>query len=322
MVPRGISLAELDAHDPHPRVAGKERRYLCLFPECRDHQGRGDNSLCVNTVTGLYCCHRCRAKGKLREYWDERIGLNERSRPSMSRKGGGRSSFRPTSPSKVRETTHTPILENAETIGVPIANAPGGIAYLKNRGIPLSVAELAGVRFCPTWGATDNWEGQPSVIFPLRGEDGRYIAAHGRATIESKVSKITRGPKSLALFETAAALGSPVIGICEAPIDALSLATCGLPAVAVIGTSLPYWLRRRVFGKHILIATDNDPPGKDDPPGERAAQEWTPILTMYGARVERLCPPRKDWNETLMANGVELVRSLLPLSGLDRAVTY
>ena len=284
-----LSRAELERHDPHPRGHGSERRFLCPFSPCRDHQGRGDQSFCANTVTGLYFCHRCGARGKLTDYRQ----LDEQKRP--------RRTFhrRPEASSLPKKEDIIPALQR--DLGAPVAQAPIARAYLEGRGIPVHVA--AGVTFCPTWCKIETNPGWPAVVFPLRSEEGVIVAAHGRAIRGD--GKVTYGPKRQALFETAGALRADTFAIAEAPLDALSLAACGLPAVAVVGTTLPHWLRRHVLGKRILVGTDSDEAG------EKAALGFAAELEPFGAKVERLCPPRKDWNEVLSIDGAKTLTALL-----------
>ena len=64
-----LSLAELETYDP--KAGGrnqKEWRFCC--PLCSADKPLDDDhrSLSLNTYTGAYLCHRCHAKGVLREH--------------------------------------------------------------------------------------------------------------------------------------------------------------------------------------------------------------------------------------------------------------
>lgn len=287
-----LSLSDLETHDPHS-TGTVNRRYLCPLPACADHQDpHRHRSLLANAENGAWRCFRCGAAGKLVDHWEERP-----ARPSHRVRS---TAFRP---APVREPSTPPIDTNAVT--VPIAEVPEGLAYLKRRGIPGRLAMAAGLRFSPTWGASAKWAGAPSVVFPLRDEHEITVAGAGRAIRGD--TKLTLGPKSTALFRTPGAGDAPAFGICEAPIDALSLAVAGLPSVALCGTTEPTWLRRHVLGRLVLLATDADRAG------DEAAARLSPILTSLGGRVLRLAPPTgtKDWNEALVRHGVDAVRQLV-----------
>ncbi len=151
--------------------------------------------------------------------------------------------------------------------------AATGADYLRRRGIALDVADLAPVRYAR------RWFGRPAVCFPVRDREGRKIAAQGRY-IDGEQPKVrTAGPKT-GIFALPMTLDVDVLTIVEAPLCALSLAMCGLPAVAILGTSYAEWLpvvlayRRR----YVAIATNNDPAGNG------AAEKLTAPLLRLGVK--------------------------------------
>jgi DNA primase len=96
----------------------------------------------------------------------------------------------------------------------------------------------------------------------------------------------------------------------EAPIDALSLATCGIPAIATIGTSFPDWLTKEIGpNKVIYFGYDNDDAGEK---GVKAVDPKK--LGEVGIKeASRIRPPKgcKDWNDALQELGTErLARAL------------
>jgi len=95
--------------------------------------------------------------------------------------------------------------------------------------------------------------------------------------------------------------------ITEAPLDALTLAMFAVPSIALCGTNPPAWLRRHVFNRRVILATDNDPPG------DRAADAMAGLFLPMGATVERIIPPNgvKDWNALLMERGAVGVAATL-----------
>jgi len=76
--------------------------------------------------------------------------------------------------------------------------------------------------------------------------------------------------------------GAPII-VTEAPIDALSLAACGFPALALCGKSgLPQWLPIRCAFKEVMLCLDGDVAG------EKGAAKLSPFLESLGAETRRV----------------------------------
>ena len=68
-----LSLADLEAFDPGAREGHRERRFCCPLPACAGKRvDPAHRSLSVNVQTGAWTCHRCGAKGCLRERWRQR----------------------------------------------------------------------------------------------------------------------------------------------------------------------------------------------------------------------------------------------------------
>src|SRR5687767_14105972 len=65
-----LSLADLEGYDPFAPELGVERDFLCPLPACSEKTGGARHrSMSVNVASGLWYCHRCQARGKLRERW-------------------------------------------------------------------------------------------------------------------------------------------------------------------------------------------------------------------------------------------------------------
>ncbi len=235
--------------------------------------------MAVNLDSGLYVCHRCQSKGRL---VDGTIGasLDSNCRPAKFPFPRHPSSAAPPLPYATLSRDTRPLVQGER-----------GGRYLECRGISRSLAASAGVRY------SENWYGTAMVVFPLVAANGDVIAAHGRSIVGTQ--KRTRGPKSLAVFSLPDALHSDCFAIVEGPIDALSLAACGCPAVALVGTSWPNWLLERGYNRRVLLATDNDAVG------DHAAATLGGLLGQFGANVVRLQPPQKDWNEHLVETGLD-----------------
>ncbi len=174
--------------------------------------------------------------------------------------------------------------------------------YLESRGICWDAADANDVRFHANW-----LGGGPAVLFALRDRKRAAVAAQGRfiAPHDPKTKTKSKGPVSLGVYATAGALDrmTQVVAIVEAPIDALTLAVCELPAIALCGASnRPAWLRRELYGRSVILATDNDAAG------DAAAsdlKEWLNLRT----RTSRLALPTgvKDVNELLVGNPAALL---------------
>jgi hypothetical protein len=177
--------------------------------------------------------------------------------------------------------------DNAPAINETEAEA--GRKYLQARGLRISTATRAGVRFAHYYQGTG-----PAVLFPICDISGALVAVVARAVNSS--DKRSGGPKRDGAFFCEGALDKslPALIVCEAPIDALSLASCGFPAIALNGCDAPTVLQRAAAYRPVLIATDADEAG------DKAAQVLTEDLAACGATCRRLRPEgAKDWNEML-----------------------
>lgn len=278
-----LSLADLEAFDPVTVEAGRERRFCCPFPACSDKPvDRAHRSLVVNVETGAYLCHRCGAKGRLRDYWTRRQALTrgERSRLATRRAFA-------LSPQKQAPMSRPGI--DAFKLELTHMRTGPGVRYLERRGIRRDLAAASGVRY-----STD-WYGRPAVLFPIVGQPSRVIAWQGRHIDDGEPRMHDDGPKGAGVFVTAGALAAEVVAIVEAPIDALSLAACSIPAVALCGTNWPDWLPVALAFHTVALAFDADAAGDD------AGHRLGPVLASLGARVDRWRPiDAKDWNEALV----------------------
>ena len=91
----------------------------------------------------------------------------------------------------------------------------------------------------------------------------------------------------------------------EGPCDALSLAECDVPAVALVGTAAPPWLPQAAAFRRVVVALDADAAG------DRAAAGLLDALASFARSVERLRPPTgKDWNDALLADYVGVCGAL------------
>jgi ribosomal protein L37AE/L43A len=179
----------------------------------------------------------------------------------------------------------------------PLAHTAGK-KYLQDRGITVEVAHEAGVQFSPSW------FGRPAVVFPIRDVQSTLVAVQGRYVRDTSGPKArTAGHKREGVFVTAnfwrdLGRGAPLV-ICEAPIDALSIAVCGFPALALCGKDgWPQWLPIKCAFQTVALALDADEAG------DIGADKLSKVLGSLGAKPFRMRPEKgKDWNELLIHCG-------------------
>ncbi len=299
-----LTLSELESFDSHASRRGNERRFLCPLCGAEKPRDASHRSLAVNSSTGEWKCHRCDSSGKLKEFWEDRedfTSKRHRQQASLERKFSARPQ-----PQKDKDEIPGWIPEAYAKTRTAFGDGMNpAAAYLRGRGIPYHIAHKAGCGFEKYWKA--GGETARRVVFPV-WDGGRLVAIQGRLIDEKGgIKAITRGPKSQGLFLTQPdALALPLVVVCEAPIDALSLAACDVPAVATCGKSWPSGLPKALAFRRVGIGYDSDGPG------EEAAAKLTAALESFGAFAFRLLPPSgKDWNEYLCAAGSETMRQAL-----------
>jgi hypothetical protein len=307
-----LSLADLERFDPEARPGDREQRFLC--PLCGVGKPRDDRRrwLRVEKATGLWHCKHCDAGGLLREWW---TAATHRPRGMLRSLGAAASRERGACTQRRARELPTPAPgpsrhqasdgEQGTPGGghwqqsVPLAGSAGE-AYLARRGIPVAVAQAAGVSY------SSDWYGRPAVLFPLRDEAGTQVGAQGRYLDGREPKARTSQGATGAVFVTPGAWDAGLLVLCEGPIDALSLAAGGRPAVALLGGRFPAWLPRACAFRRVLLAHDADAVG------DAAAEKLAVALPAFGARGERLRPSgAKDWNDLLLAHGAEALHLAL-----------
>lgn len=290
-----LTLADLEDFDRESSGKDRdksERRFCC--PECGpQYLDKHHRNLSLNTKTGEWHCHRCIAGGTLREHWQPR---QDRTRATLRRVFELHPDPPPTAPPAANGRPAGVGADPWRAIwdaGRTLAGTPGA-AYLAGRGIPAALADLAGVRYTP-----DCW-GRPAVLCPIVDQAGQIVAFNGRYTDQRTDPKArSGGPKKTGVFATPGALAADLLVLTEAPIDALSLAACGVPAVALCGTTGPAWLPGACVLRTVALAFDSDDAG------DTAADQLRPLLESLGATVERWRPNgAKDWNDALGAGAL------------------
>jgi Toprim-like len=324
-----LSMAALEQHDPESPRRQPERRFLCPMPACSGHQNpRRHRKLFVNVTNGLWKCHLCDEGGKLAEFWtDTPAGVTYT--PSK----------RPAKPVHVLQTDKT--IDECPLDDIRLEwlrkqprlsadTAATGREYLKLRGLDIEQCIDAKVIYTP------DFRGRRGVIFPMYGDARRSVLGGAQVRFIDNHPDMHRmetfkgSNMSQTMFMTAGAIPENrdhpwFLCVTEAPIDALSLSSAGIPAVATIGrkSALPDWIMRVLkFPAFVILATDNDKAGQ-----EMAADFYQQIHTRMFAEHSFILPtgcpdsywksqsvvirhPRtgKDWNEVLVKFGADAVR--------------
>ena len=184
-----------------------------------------------------------------------------------------------------------------------------GARYLAGRRIPTDLAHSNGVRYHP--GFPFRRGAAPAVVFPIYSADrsGSLVGLNARFLCPERDTggekQRSSGKPSWGLFGTRGVLDRPEVVIAEAPIDALSLATAGIPAFATCGASNLRFFPKLYDSKPIICAFDLD----NDPMTQaklRSAMDR--LKDEHVGRVVWLKPPGsglKDWNDMLRAYGGE-----------------
>jgi hypothetical protein len=323
-----LSMAALEQNDPESPHRQPERRFLCPLPACSGHQNRRHRKLYVNVTSGKWKCHRCGEGGKLAEFWTDT--------PADV----------PYTPSK-RTSKPVHVLQPDKTIDecplddirlewlskqprLSADRAAPGREYLKRRGLDIEQCIAAKVIYAP------DFRGRPGVIFPIYGDIHRKVLGGAQLRFIDNHPDLHRmetfkgSNMSQTMFMTAGAIPENRIHpwflvVTEAPIDALSLSSAGIPAVATIGRKsvLPDWMMRVLkFPACVILATDNDTAGQ-----EMAADFHRQIQARMPPKHSFILPtgcpdsywksqsvvirhPRtgKDWNDILVKSGADAVR--------------
>ncbi len=290
-----LSLQEIQSYDPRGgHGPGSEKRYSCPLCHGSRRMDIEHRSLAVNVSSGTYFCHRCQTAGKLREHCAS----------------ASTSTFAPRQlPSPAPSYKH-----QAEPQGLtdkqrqrveraPVVTATKGATYIERRGIPADFGAAANVRFGQWWKRneeTEQAEAFDAVIFPIHDQVGKLVAAQARS-IEGD-TKRTCGNKSEGVFlSNPNVLTAQRVAIVEAPLDALTLAAAGIPAIAICGLSWPAWLPDALAGREVIIGFDADEPG------DSASAKLSDELSGR-AVITRIRPVGgKDWSEIAERHSLDSV---------------
>jgi len=315
--------AELAACKPIAGEGGHVLRALCPF-----HGSDRQRSLRVTLASGRFVCFACGAWGYLaeaRERWQE-----ERQRQAALRRPPARPRPPHCPPPRQQPAAMPPAPrapaparpELAQQLAACQAALPGsrGETYLRQRGIPLALAQQCGVGYAApgTWPhAARDWRGG-RVVFPHTTPDGRLVNLYGRAVgTADQVPKAKRHdhlPGEKGYFNAAALLaGAGPLWVCEGAFDALALRAAGGPrVVAIFGVQGWRWDWAREV-REVVFALDADAAGQ---------QQWRALArqaALRGKGVEVLEPMAyggyKDVNEAWMAGALTIGDGPVALDG-------
>src|SRR5438132_818656 len=330
-----LSDADLAACKPVAGEGGHVLRALCPF-HGSDHQ----RSLRVTVATGRFVCFACGAWGYLeeaRERWRE-----EQQRPAALRRPPARPprvpSQRQPPPTAARQSAPRPPAPHPPASAHPAlapqlaafqAALPGsrGEAYLRQRGIPLALAQQLGVGYAApgTWPhPARDWHGG-RVVFPHTTAVGGLVNLYGRAVgTAAQVPKATRHdhlPGEKGYFNAAALqVGDGPLWVCEGAFDALALLAAGVPrVVAIFGVQGWRWAWAREV-RELVFALDADAAGQ---------QQWHQLARQAALRGKQVAVlpleaygGHKDVNEAWVAGTLAVYTWCTPTAepGARRAV--
>ena len=296
-----LSEADLAACRPIVGEGGHVLRALCPF-----HGSDRQRSLRVQVHSGRFVCFACGAWGYMdtaRVLWREeqqrhaafrrppahrqRLTHRRQSPPPRSRQPAVAARPRSAEPPAPRVSAPTrPDL--AQQLAAFQAALPGsrGVAYLQQRGIPLTLAQQLGVGYAApgTWPhAARDWRGG-RVVVPHTTPEGPVVNLYGRAVgTAAQVPKATRHdhlPGAKGYFNAAALQeDAGPLWVCEGAFDALALRAAGVArVVAIFGVQGWRWEWAREV-RELVFALDADPAGQ---------QQWRQLARQAVLRGKRV----------------------------------
>jgi hypothetical protein len=306
-----LTEADLAACRPIAGEGGHVLRALCPF-HSSDHQ----RSLRVTLASGRFVCFACGAWGYLaeaRERWqEERQAAFQRPAARGQRAPRPRSAAAAVKPLAPRPPAPREPAPARPDLGQHLAAfqaaLPGsrGAAYLRQRGIPLALAQQCGVGYAApgTWPhAARDWKGG-RVVFPHTTPEGGLVNLYGRAVgTAAQVPKAKRHdhlPGEKGSFNAIALQGGAgPLWVCEGAFDALALLAAGVSrVVAIFGVQGWRWAWARDV-RELVFALDADAAGQ---------QQWRTLARQTALRGKRVAvlPPaayggHKDVNEAWLA---------------------
>jgi len=285
-----LSDAELARCEPIRGEAGHALRAFCPF-----HGGDHQRSLRVNVATGHFKCYACGAWGYLdtaRERRRNDADASRHARPGAPRQPPmqGASRAKPPPPPLSRPD----LADLMATYRAALPESPGA-EYLRERRIPLDVAQAVGVGYAApgTWAHRDPATGgelrgwhRGRLVFPHTDPAGNVVNLYGRAVGDAPKSTRHDHLAGAKGYFNAQALreGAGPVTICEGAFDALALMAAGAArVVAIFGVNGWRWDWARTV-RELIFALDTDEAG------QTGFRELAPVARLRGKRVAYLEP--------------------------------
>jgi hypothetical protein len=252
---QNLSLSESELARCEP--VGDERKMQRAY--CPFHGSDRQRSLRVNRETGYFKCFACGAWGYLDDARERRradggtLRIGTHTRPPQR-------AYKP----KPKPETKPELATLMASYRAALPGSPGE-AYLRERHIPLQLAQAVGVGFAApgTWpNASRDWR-RGRVVFPHTTPSGDVVNLYGRAVGDApKDKKHDHLPGAKGYFHAQAlADGSGPATICEGAFDALALMAAGAPnVVAIFGVNGWRW-EWATKTSELILALDADDAG-------------------------------------------------------------
>lgn len=270
-----LTLAQIEEYHGGPgRRYGKYVRFKCCI-----HRGMNPINLQYNPDTGHFKCFKCGEWGYVKD--------RSQDQPKWE--------YRPQSkPDPVTITPlHSTLQAGHQEAQAALPGSPGE-AYLKQRGIPLELAQKYGGGY-----AVDK-HGVARVFFPHTRPDGVTVNIYGRAIYDNENPKHRHNAGRKGIFN-ATALAADTVFLCEGVFDALSLIAAGHDnACAIFGNTGLSDKWKWVQARRLIFAFDNDQGGENyrelaDQAYKTGKQVFYLPSEVFGAH--------KDLNEVWKATG-------------------
>lgn len=156
----------------------------------------------------------------------------------------------------------------------------------------------------------------PGIVLPVFDEDGLLVywtvrMLEGEERYREPAEGVFSGTKEDVIWSGKKwpKTGTPIF-LLEGIIDAISLRSCGFPAISVLGSSLSdnqiFLLKKQRY--QVILAMDNDKKGR------RAEKQM--YRSLIGQGIEVLgsvsTPGEEDWNELFRERGRKFLRDYIP----------